>query len=88
MMGCNARAQIRKTVNAADPPTVAIDSQLLGGIVVNPLLAATVLTFAPAVTEPLAAGDYVMDVELLMPDGTIVATKIVDVEILPEVTRG
>lgn len=86
LTGCTARAQMRKKINSPDP-VLAFTSELAGGIIIDTLMSATTLQFTEAQTRSVPAGSYVMDIELVMPDGSVLATSVIDVEVTDEVTH-
>ena len=86
LIGCTARAQMRKKINSPDP-ALAFTSEVGGGIDIDTLLSSTTIQITESQTRSLLPGAYVMDIELVMPDGNVLATSIIEVTVVDEVTH-
>lgn len=79
---CVSRAQLRKKVGSPVIHEFLSPTE----IVIEPALHSTTVEVAAELSAELAAGTYVMDVEIVFPDDTVKATQVMDLEITPEVT--
>lgn len=86
LIGCTARAQMRKKINSPDP-VLEFNSDVAGGITIDTLLSSTTLQFTEAQTRSVPVGSYVMDIELIMPNGSVLATSVIEVTVVDEVTH-
>ena len=86
LVSCTARAQIRKKINSPEP-SLAFTSEVGGGIDIDTLMSSTTIQITESQTRSLLPGVYVMDIELVMPNGSVLATSVIEVTVVDEVTH-
>lgn len=89
LTGYTARAQIRATVAAADPPAIDLTSSPAAGLVLGGVAGTITMTITAAQTSALTLTNNVgvWDIELTAPDSSVVRLLEGSVELRPDVTR-